>query len=233
MKKFTGLVTLFCVFNAIGQPGVVITTPDSLVHIYQSGLGMNLPLYNGRQFYGYSSAIIGNAFYPVNDWTRGSILYDNMWYNNVPIMYDAFKDELVTMHPNGVPFVLISDRVQEFRMKELVFVRLLADKNNGITTGFYQRLSTGKATAFAKRVRELEEKINGLEVERKFLIKDLFYVWKDNEFTKIRKSQSLLSVLNDKQGEVHQYLGQKKIRYKTDREIYIISVTDFYNKLSQ
>jgi hypothetical protein len=237
MKKFMALILLFRVLSAIGQPGgspvpgtVVL---DSLVKIYQNGLGVNLPLYNGRQFYGYSASIKDHAFYPVNEWTTGSVRYDNMWYQRVPLMYDVYKDELVTMHPNGIPFSLFSDRVQEFSLNNKVFVRLFADKDNDIPTGFYQRLSTGKATAFVKRIKLLEEKINGLEVERKFLTKDMFYILKDGLYTKIRKRQSLLLALKDKNNELAQYLNQAKIKYKAGAETYIIRVTEFYNKLYQ
>jgi hypothetical protein len=219
----------------MGQPGgspapAAATVSDSLVKIYQNGLGANLPLYNGRQFYGYSASIKEHAFYPVNEWITGSVRYENMWYHRVQLMYDAYKDELVAMHPNGVPFILFSDRVQEFLLNDMVFVRLFATRDNGITTGFYQRLSSGKVTAFAKRVRILEEKINGLEVERKFLTKDVFYVEKDNIYTKIRKGQSLLALLKDKHSELAQYLNQVKIRYKAGPEAYITHVTEFYNK---
>jgi hypothetical protein len=237
MRKFTGLVLLFCVFSAAGQPGgspaPVATVSDSLVRIYQSSLGANLPLYNGRQFYGYSTAIIGHAFFPVNEWITGSVLFDNMWYHRIPLMYDAYKDELVTMHPNGVPFILFNDRVQEFSLNDKVFVRLFASKGNRIATGFYQRLSSGKAIAFAKRVKFLEEKIVGLEIERKFLVKDVFYIMKDNIYTRIKKAQSLLGVLNDKHSELAQHISQERIKYKSGAEAYIINVTEYYNKLYQ
>jgi len=238
MRNFTGLILFFCALSAMGQPGgspapVPATFSDSLVKIYQNGLGVDLPIYNGRQFYGYSASIKEHAFYPANEWVTGSVLYDKMWYHRVQLMYDVYKDELVTMHPNGVPFILVSDRVQEFSFNGYVFVRLFANKDNSINTGFYQQLSSGKATAFAKRIKILEEKINGLEIERKFLTKDIFYIEKDSIYTKIRKAQSVLSVLKDKHSELAQYLGQGKMRYKAGPEAYITHVTEFYNKLYQ
>jgi hypothetical protein len=233
MKKFSGLALLFCASSVFGQSTEQVSAvivPDSLVGIYKKSLGVSLPLYNGRQFYGYPASFKEHAFYPVNEWSTGSILFDNMWYNNVPVMYDVYKDEVVVMHPNGVPFVLFSDRVQEFSLRGHVFVRLFAAKDK-IATGFYERLSTGKATIFAKRVKLLDEKIIGLEIERKFIIKDMFYVQKDKLYTRINKQQSLLSVLKDKHGELQQYIKQSRIRFKAGPETYITQVAEFYNKL--
>lgn len=236
MKIITGLVFLFSIAIASGQsadpePPLRAGVSDSLIGIYKAGLGTNLPLYNGRQFYGYPANIKEHAFYPVKEWSAGLVRYENVWYNNVSLMYDAHKDELIVRHPNGIAYILFSDRVQEFSVKGLVFVRLNTDKDQHITKGFYQRLSAGRVTLFVKRSKILEEKIIGLEVERKFLTGDQFYLLKDNRYTLIKRKQSLMGVLKDKHSELKQQLGRLAIRYKTDPEAYIRQATEFYNKL--
>jgi hypothetical protein len=205
---------------------------DSLVSIYYSSQQQGVSsLYNGRQFYGYLGSIEGDAFYLSKNWHTGSIFYDGLWYRNVQIMYDIYRDEVIIKHPNGVAVVLFGERVNEFSFGGQTFVYLNGNENSSIKKGFYQRLTQGRAIVYAKRIKLLEEKIDGLIVERKFIPRNVFFIYKEGSYYPVKKMQALLNALEDKRNEVQQYRNRLNLRYKTNVEQVIVSVTTYYNQL--
>jgi hypothetical protein len=235
MKLLVGLLFFFSIIKAGGQRAETIaytSASDSLLSVYQATLGSDLPLYNGRQFYGYYKLTKESPFYPEEtQWNIGSVQYENMWYRNVPLMYDIYKDEVIIKHNRG-PYILYRDRVQEFSILDKVFIRIDEDKKNGIATeGFYQRLSTGKITMFAKRIKKTEEDKSSAVLEIRFIFKTRFYILKDGHYSLISSRKSLLTLLNDKSSELRQYIKKAKLKYRANRELYITQVADFYNKL--
>lgn len=236
MKVLLGIVFISYAIGVQAQPAEPVSynsASDSLLSLYQANLGTNLPLYNGRQFYGYLTLTKYSPLYPDEaDWSIGSVLYDNMWYRNLLIKYDIYKDQVIIRHLNGIPYILYSDRVQEFSFEGKTFIRIHKDKSNSmLTDGFYQRLLAGKVILLAKRSKTMEEDKFGRELERKFIFKSQFYVVKDNSFTFIRKHKSLLTLLNDKNRELRLYIKKNKLKYRSNRELYITQAVDFYNNL--
>jgi hypothetical protein len=235
MKMLMGFLFFFCIIKAGGQPAETISytsAPDSLLSIYQAALGTDLPLYNGRQFYGYYKFTKESPFYPEEtQWNIGSVQYENMWYRNVPLMYDIYKDEIILNHLSG-PYILFRNRVQEFSIQDKTFIRIDEDKKKDIyINGFHQRLLAGKITLFAKRIKIAEEDKSSSILEIKFIFKTRFYILKDGRYTFIGSRKSLLALLNDKSSELRQYIKKAKLKYRANRELYITQVADFYNKL--
>src|SRR5688500_9940608 len=115
MRKLVLLSAIVTSLYATGQP---LSPPNSLqtdsaVNLYFSSQDGTLPIHNGRVFYGYTG-ILEHGFYPTGGWQNGSVLYDGIWYHNLTIMYDVYKDELISLHPNTTPVRLFTERVQQF-----------------------------------------------------------------------------------------------------------------------
>lgn len=237
MRKLTTIsLLLLCIYESKAQgdsSAPLEAAKDSMISLYYTDQHKILPLYNGRQFNGYSNLIEGYAYYLTNDWQTGSIRYEGMWFHDIPIMYDSYKDEVIVRSPQGFPFILFSQRVQEFSFAGKNFVRLEADSNRVISPGFYQRVVSGKLTMYAKRSKQLEEKIEGLVVERKFLPNERYFLLKDGLYYSIDKQKSLLDVVRDRRQEMQDHLKQQGIRFKNTPETAIIKVAEFYNQPSK
>lgn len=203
---------------------------DSAAVSYFSNQSKTLAIHNGRVFYGYPG-MIGHAFFPDEaTWQNGSIQYDDTWYHHISFMYDILKDEIIVLHPNTIPLRLYSERVQRFSYQDKVFVRLNPDKDNIIKPGFYQRLVEGNATILVKRSKRIEEKIEGNEIERRFIPSDHYYLLKDGTYYLIGKQKSLINLLKDSRQNIPQYLKQKQLKFKTGKEQTIIAIAEFYNQ---
>jgi len=237
MRQLALSLLLFYFFSAAGQPidsagKKSNQAPDSTINLYFTSVGETSGLYNGRVFYWYP-LMKGHAFYPSADWQKGSVLYDGTWYQNLFIMYDIYRDEIVLKHPNSIPIRLFSDRIQEFQLEDQHFTRLQPDKDNVLKDAFYQVLAIGKVTVFAARQKKIEENIVENTLERSFITVDQYYLLKDGRYHLILNQKQLLSILKDKRQSITQNLRKQKLKYKKEKEKTIVQVAKFYNQSSK
>lgn len=234
MKRLPGWIFLFFIYQAnsqtinLGQNGVLV---DSVMKSFVADQRELLPIYNGRLFYSYASNIEGHAFFVSKDWHNGSVLYDGVWYQDLIIMYDLLKDVVIVKHPNGVPISLYSERVQQFKIAGANFVRLGVDKDKVIKPGFYQVMTDGDVTLYARRSKLLEERIVSNEIERKFVDNNHFYAYTNNTYYWLKKPKSLLSILDEKKQKVTQYMSGQKVSYKKEAERAMLMIAEYNNQL--
>ena len=227
----------FVFFKAEGQPADTATSRsgfsgDSLVNAYYTYYQQkSQSLYNGRQFYGYPVSIEGHAFYRSDRWSAGAVLYDGLWHPDVSLMYDIYRDEVIVKHPNQVHVILYSPRVQQFIIGDQTFAYLGPGKNGDLPGGFYHQLVNGKVNVYVKRAKLLEEKIDGLILERKFVTADQFYVEKDGRFYPVRKQQDLMRVLQEKRQELSRFKSREALKFKSGTEQFIVRMTEHFNEL--
>lgn len=192
-------------------------------------------LYNGIEHLGYSVRIKGHAYFLQNKLQTGTLVYDELAFADVPMLYDLSKDQVVIQHLNGFSKVgLVSEKVKEFTLLNHHFIRLQADSlnNSTIITGFYDELYAGKLKVLAKRIKFIDETIKD-ELEREFLQQDLFFIQKEGAYYAVKNYKGLLSVLKDKAPAVKQYLRKNRIKFRKDREHAIVKATAYYDSLNK
>lgn len=230
MKKITLILSLLPLFTS-GQSSDI--TLDSLVNFYSESQKNTLPIHNGRLYYGYPQ-IIGDAFYPLPEWKKGSVMFEGHWYHAVSIMYDTYTDDVILLHPNSTPLVLYAGRIQAFNLDSLNFVRILPGKVNVLQPGFYQRVANGKVNLLIRRKKIIEENIADMKVERKFVSTPAFYIEKEGMYFPVTTKKALLNLLKDHKPELNRhikYLRSQDISFKHDRETVITEIVNLYNQL--
>ena len=233
MRKLApGLALLFACFNADAQDRLNDNSTDSLIAAYNSQRGAALPIFNGRQYIGYSHQIQGFPSYLSSDWQQGSVLYDGRWYHGISLMYDSYQDQVVVRSPNGFPYVLVNYRVSEFNFAGQHFISIKEGMENKLKPGFYQRLRNGKAELLVKRIKKLEERVNGSEIDRRFLTADKFFIVHNNQLTAVSKQRDLLDALKERRQDVQNHLRSQNLNFKQDTESAIASAVDFFNQLT-
>lgn len=190
-----------------------------------------LPLYNGRLFYSYPFITTGNAFYPDNEWHTGEIVYDGITYSSIPILYDAYKDVVLVKHPVNLTIILFSKRVKEFSFGDNYFFYKNEGERDNMKKGFYQLILTGKVTLLSKRIKFYQETINGMELQREFLVKDEYYILKNGSYYQISNQKNFFQLLKEKRRELMSKRKQLKLRFKRDPENFIKILTSYYNQL--
>lgn len=159
MPQFLSIsILLGCLaFTCLGQVSdVTVTHTNNSVSVasalYQSATTLSPHLYNGNRYHIYDSRSLDHQFFEIEEWAKGTIYYDQQRFDDVPLLYDIFKDQVVIQyqgHPGLIQ--LQSERVTAFSYINHRFIRIENNKAEGVnlSTGFYDVLYDGKTQVLA------------------------------------------------------------------------------------
>src|SRR5688572_15370141 len=83
--------------------------------LYFSTVKAQSNLYNGAYYLEYNQREEEHPYFLNDDWTMGSITYDNNHYEDVPLLYDISQQKIVTEHlSTASKIALVSQKVQRF-----------------------------------------------------------------------------------------------------------------------
>jgi hypothetical protein len=201
--------------------------------LYDKGRGNQLAVFNGLQHYPYSASIEGIAYYPVDEWKKGSVVFSGILYEDIFMKYDVVKDELIVTpnYDGGLFIALYSPRVKEFSFGGRKFVRMTREMTDGaLAEGFYQELSKGKVTAYQRTQKFIEEKVDITGISRWFEEKTRYFMLKEGKYKPIRNKNDLTNLLKEHRREVTQAMSRLNLKYRKNVQQNIIAATDAYNQ---
>jgi hypothetical protein len=218
-------VLILCLNQAFGQSPM----PDSAsvtaaINRYHHYMGTQARIYNGIEFIPYDPSMKGNAFFLSDSLNDASILYDGVWYERIPALYDIIADKLVIADANGNLLCPFSKKVEHFFLRGHDFIQT--------SKGYYDVLCSGAFSIRVKRTKGIEEFMSVQEYTRTATENDHFYLVKNDVYYPLGNVFSLLSQMGDKKKAVRQYLRKNKIRMRKDKEEAIVKAAEYYNQLS-
>jgi len=201
--------------------------------IYNPFIVKQSRLYNGVEHLGYAYKIKGHAYFLQNELSIGTIVYDELEFANVPMLYDLLKGQVVIQHLDGFSKIgLISPKVRSFSLLNHHFVRLDSIPGTPITGGFYDELYTGNTKVLVKRRKYIQETVKD-EIEREFIEVNPVFVQKENTYYFIKTYKTLLAVLKDKAPQVKQYLRKNRIKFRKAPEYTILKAAEYYDSINK
>jgi hypothetical protein len=217
--------------NAVDSPSMPVIANAG--NIYNSFIAKQSRLYNGIEHLGYSHKMIGYAYFQKPELQKGSLVYDDLEFTDVPMLYDMFKDQVIIQHFNRATLIgLVREKVSSFSLQGHHFIRIDSLEVPSLKTGFYDEMYKGRINVLVKRVRIIEETIKD-ELERTFIAKDLYYIQKGDVYYNVKNYKGLLAFFGDNARQVKQYLRKNRIRFNKDRENAIIKATAYYDSLTR
>ena len=72
--------------------------------VYTKAIGANAHLYASGEYVDYDHTMTGNPYFASLYFTNGSIVYDDIPYNDVKIIYDILNDDIVIKNYNDFCF---------------------------------------------------------------------------------------------------------------------------------
>jgi hypothetical protein len=237
MEKYKQLIApLFFVFicaTSSGQ-GSFDSSMQDAVSVYNHVAGVNSHLYNGTAYTDYDHRIKGDPFFASTYFADGSIVYDGIFYAHVQMFYDLLHDDVVIKNYNGLPLVLVKDKISSFDFAGSRFVRLVADsaEAGGKINGFYEVLFDGNIKLFAKRKKEVIEKINLQFSEIYFMQSNAYFVLNNGVFYPVSDKRSVLYAMKDKRSQVKKFLHDNKIKFKKNTEAELVRASTYYDGLT-
>ena len=234
-------LSFFFISRSFGQTASAdsVNLQQTVSHFFKS-INEESRLYNGHEYLPYDPQIKNSALFPydVKTWAPGYINYDDVVYENVPMMYDVNKDVVVVLLYNKFSmFSLLSDRVRDFNYLNHRFIRLgadqISDNQAGLTTGFYEQLYTGKIVILAKRMKNIQTTLSASTgPETYFYEKNDYYLKKGNAYYKINGKGSMLKILKEKKSELQKYIKQNNIDFGNNPDEAMAKIASYYDHLT-
>lgn len=250
MKCFvlTAIVFLSAFFitpdKAISQNSIPDTLAESplnnAINLYHQYLTPESNLYDGSEYAynAYYPFIIneGDPFFMSTYFETGSVFYNNMLFEKVPLLYDIVKDEILIRDPTKINILrLNAERVKWFRIYNKTFIRLMSDSvsGNSLKTGFYGILYKGKISLYkhvSKFFKETSSSAQGLN--RYVVENDEYFITRGNGYFRIKNKKSLFKELSDKKKEIVQFINKNKLRWKKNKENTLTKVVAYYDGIT-
>lgn len=191
-------------------------------------------LNNGREYVPTNPRVKGHPFFQTNAWTEGNIIYDGAEFNNVKMLYDLEKDEVVVLNfllPNKLS--LVKQKVESFRIHQHHFIYLKTDSlNKESSGGFYDLLYDKGLAVLAKRKKEVKV-INNTNRDASFIVTDEYYFLKDETLHPVKTLGSILKLLNLTKASIQQHLRNNGIIFRNDPEKAMVSIASYYDLLNK
>jgi|SRR5579872_4390559 len=189
-------------------------------------------LYNGLEYIRNGTAAKGFPFFDADSLRSGTLFYDSLLFDHVPLEYDLVEDQLIMPDFSGKALIsLIPQKIDHFSIGEHLFRYIDADKTASILhkTGFYEVLyQKGSTAILARREKKLIFPSNR-EEQAHYDQSNAYFLALDGQYFSIEGRNDLLDALKDKKNELKQYIRTNRIRFnKRDLENALIRTTDFY-----
>ena len=211
----------------------IFTGKNYVKQYYNSQRGAQSAIYNGKVFYSYPSDIEGIPYFQSSNWQKGTVVYENIIYEDILMKYDQVKGQLIVTpsETGGMHISLYSPRIQEFRFSGFQFIYFNRENDNSsLPEGFYQVLVKGTITAFANTTKTISEKIVGNALYKKFEENVSYYLLKKGQYYHINSQNDLLNALEEHRKEIKGLLRTMKLNHKKDPLRIIISAVELYNQ---
>lgn len=210
----------------------------SALSFYRKALKPETGLYNGRQYLSYSATINdGYPYFEYGDVQNGSVVYDNVLYENVPILFDVVKNEIVISDSaQFLKMYLNNEQVSSFTILNHKFIKLGdSAETPGIKNGFYEVLYNGNNVSFYKKqTKNIQEKMGIITgFERYIVMSEEYFLKKENKFYDAGSKKAVLNILKDKKNELNQFIKQNKLKLKKQNEPAFIQLLQYYDTLKK
>ncbi|MFT3705650.1 MAG: hypothetical protein QM802_24995 [Agriterribacter sp.] len=205
------------------------------VNIYYQSLQIQAGIYNGSEYVPYVNTLKeGHPYFDTTAILKGSVLYDGMQYNDIPMLYDIITDQLIIQHYNKVFLVqLIRSKVDSFNLLGHSFVHLGRDSTkDNVKEGYYDLVYNGKTKFYVRRTKDIQESIPDMTVERRVYAHKRFFIYKNNMYNEVYNQASVLALFKEKRGEIKQALRKQHIKFRKQREAAIALMAQQYDALN-
>jgi len=207
------------------------------VNYYVNNISEQAEIYNGPEYNFLPRAIKGTPYFEDKlDFSNATMKYNGTWYNNVPLLYDSYKDVLVATQPqNQAKYILHQKYVAEFIVYGHHFVHMLPIDNDKakLREGYYEQLYAGKTIVMIKYTKTRVESTSIQGVEVVFDDKQNYFISRGNAIYEVNSKGSVLDVFKDKKKELSSYLSRNNINYKENKGLAIAKLAAYYDQISK
>ena len=239
-----GLPGIFCLSffiyaeKAFTQPRSIDSTMHGTAYahstsVYQTQQGDQSPLNNGVRYEKYPRPFrLGSAYFPSDQFTSGSVVYNGIFYDSVMLKYDDLQQCLILLK-DGYEMQMINERVSSFDIEGNQFLRLMADSaHSGIpVTGFYQLLYDGPSRVLKRTTKYIREETFATDGIPRYMVTDeAYYIRRGQVFIRVKTMESLPNIFSDHKKELKRFIEKNNLQ-DDNMGNALIRAIDYYDKL--
>jgi hypothetical protein len=203
---------------------------------YDQNIGEQSGKFNGSQNIGYPQGVIEkNPYFISPNFSKGYIVYDQVLYDNVNLVYDEAAD-LVVLQDSTHKIELITEKLEAFGIGDNHFQYLIkkdVNTNALVNTGYYQILVDNKTSLYTKETKKVTEKILSNELSYTIESSTYYYIKKDGRFYEIQSRKGFFKILKDKEKELKHYIKAQHLNYRKDKNHTLSNVVEYYNLITK
>ncbi len=207
------------------------------VALYYHSLGDQSGLYNGSLYTGYSFTFKeGHPFFYTDTFSRGSIVYDNVLYQDVRLLFDEVA-EIVILQDASHRIQLLNDKISRFAILDNNFTHIVNDSLNlsAVNQGFFHLLYEGNVSVLKKEAKTIREIMRSITegLLRYIDINKHYYIKKDHKYYPVKGKRDVLDIYINRRKEIQQYIKSNYLSFHKDRDTMLIKISAYYDQLTK
>ncbi|MEJ0033464.1 MAG: hypothetical protein WDO15_25405 [Bacteroidota bacterium] len=200
----------------------------NVVASYSNSISAQSHLYNGSAYTEYISQNEENPYF-IDEWIEGSVVYDEEFHDNVPLLYDISIDRIVVDNQFSIKKVLlVFEKVSDFTIQGHHFVMM---KNTPLQVGYYELAYDGSSKVYVRHRKALQSKVVDYSVVNLFEEKKIYYIYKNGAFYTVRGKRSVVKLLEDKKKELKKFIRDNKLQFGNEKTRDISRLVQYYDQL--
>jgi len=205
---------------------------SALLALSAGALGNDLRLYTGAEYVRNGINAIGYPFFQSEAPLDGSLMYDDAFYDHVPLQYDLVTDE-VFIHDTiaDISISLVKDKLPRFTISGHTFTLLKGDSSASLNDHkFYEVLCDGPYPLYGRYDKKLVFPANREDTTR-YTSANAYFLRLHDQYFRIEGQRTLLNALSDKKEELKKYIRRNKPDFKHDPSNAYAMVVNYYTQL--
>ena len=191
---------------------------------YKDNLPYFQELITGGQYQEPSRLIEGDPYYFSRQFENGSLTINGITYPDVPLLYDVYRDQVVTFHPVFNQKILIKpEKIGGFQLvnnsRFKYFPGNESHPRDG--NGIYEVLGEGEYVSLAKRFKTTISQRDLSKYDDRYVEKTEYFLWKSGRFFPVAREPRVLEVVGLEKKDVRKELKARGLNFRRDPEAYL------------
>ncbi|RZS98726.1 hypothetical protein [Cecembia calidifontis] len=232
MKSLTFLS--FLVFLSFSNK-VFAQVVTGLEQSYRSNIPFDQDVVSGGYFVDPPKEFEGHPYLITKNFELSEITINGLTYSDVPILYNIWKDQVLTFQPIHKQKILIrSDKINAFTLRlesPLSFVRLPNNPSySHHGSGIYEYVGDGPSRVLIKHRKLTKPKREYSIYSEVFYETQDYFLQKNAEILKVSNKKQAIDFLGLENKEVRKLTKASNLDYRTDRKGYLHFLVSLYNQ---
>ena len=228
LYSICSLMVLASYAQPMADTSAVVTAVKSLrAKYYEQKLSESF-LAIGSDYLEYNPSGDEHPYFSENDWMMGSVKYNGIVYENVPLLYDIRLQKVLTEHPaSGKKIELVKENVSWFKVAS----HHLGYLPQYDTKEFYELLADGSAKLWASHTKTFQESTVTGKVTVRTEEHTKYYIENNGRLFPVKGKPSVLEAFDDKREILQQELKRNRINFNRNKPNGLMEAVRLYNAI--